>query len=221
MSFQKLLGHLDESRFDATGFESRIKVNFTDDTQDISASGRIKILKDSIIWGSINILGIPVIKIMITPGNIRYYNKLDKTYYDGDFSFISNQLGADLNFNNIQNLLLGNPIQSINASENKLKVRKPYYLITATEPLPVSSIKIYPFFKVLMETIKHNSNTVKVHYVDYQRLDKVNIPKKISISSQKETHSISIDLEYIRPVINNNMRFPFKIPSGYTAVYSD
>ena len=37
-------------------------------------------------------------KVKITPDRVQMYNKIDKTYFDGDFSLIKQLLGVDLIF---------------------------------------------------------------------------------------------------------------------------
>ena len=46
-------------------------------------------------------------KALITPSKVSYYEKINNTYFEGDFSMLSNWLGTDLNFNKVQNLLIG------------------------------------------------------------------------------------------------------------------
>jgi hypothetical protein len=49
---------------------------------------------------------ISVVKALITPDKVRFYNKLDNTYFDGDYKYLSDLLGIDLDFQKVQNLLL-------------------------------------------------------------------------------------------------------------------
>ena len=48
-----------------------------------------------------------MVRVKITPDRVRFYNKLDNTYFDGDYALINSFLGTDLQFENLQNLLLG------------------------------------------------------------------------------------------------------------------
>jgi hypothetical protein len=45
-------------------------------------------------------------KASITPTSVSYYG----TYFEGDFSALSQWLGTDLDYNKIQNMLLGEPL---------------------------------------------------------------------------------------------------------------
>jgi hypothetical protein len=46
-------------------------------------------------------------KASITPTSVSYYEKIKGTYFEGDFSALSQWLGTDLDYNKIQNMLLG------------------------------------------------------------------------------------------------------------------
>ena len=50
---------------------------------------------------------------MITPSKVSYYEKINNTYFEGDFSMLSNWLGTDLNLNKVQNLFLGKAIDNL------------------------------------------------------------------------------------------------------------
>ena len=51
--------------------------------------------KDKVIWLSAP-LGIA--RMMITPDQVAFYNKRDNTYFDGDYSLLSDFVGFDLDF---------------------------------------------------------------------------------------------------------------------------
>ncbi len=214
ISNRRLHKELSKKRFSASTFESRFKLNFKDKYQNISGHGRIKVKKDSIIWGSINVLGIPVIKFMITPQKVQYYSKLNSEYYDGNFDLINQQLGLELSYDNLQNLLLGDIILPLNAKEYQLSINKNYYQLDDNENI-LSQVKITPFFKVLSEMMQHKNGQLSVNYIDYQVVGKQNIPKKVKITTQQTSNNIETIIEYKSASVGNKLRFPFKIPEGY------
>jgi hypothetical protein len=50
-------------------------------------------------------------KASITPTSVSYYEKIKGTYFEGDFSALSQWLGTDLDYNKIQNMLLGGALR--------------------------------------------------------------------------------------------------------------
>src|SRR5699024_7139863 len=73
-----------------------------DSGQRISVNFRIK--KDEVIWAKASILGITIAKVYITPQSVQYYETIGKTYFDGDFSLLSDWLGTEINFEQAQNI---------------------------------------------------------------------------------------------------------------------
>ncbi len=213
VSTSKLLKLLKKHHFKAKTFESRIGISYKDNQQNISGNGRIKILKDSIIWGSLNFLGIPMVKFYITPHKIQYYNKINQEYYDGNFDLLKKQFGVNLDFQHLQHLLLGDLLMKI-PKDAKIEVQEKYYVLNNQETL-LKNAKISPFYKVLSEQLQDDQYTVNIQYIDYQSVEKENLPKGIIIQTTGQQRDRTIGLKYKNIKINQPLRFPFKIPGNY------
>ena len=85
--------------------QARVKVEYVQGDKSQSHTINLRMEKDKTIWLSAT-LGI--VRAIITPEKVSFYNKLDNTYFDGDFSLISDLLGTKLDFEKVQNILLGN-----------------------------------------------------------------------------------------------------------------
>ena len=77
----------------------RVKIDYTngDDSQGVNVSLRME--KDKVIWMS---APLGVVKAHITPKKVSFYNKLQNEYFDGDFSYLSELLGTELDFEKVQ-----------------------------------------------------------------------------------------------------------------------
>jgi hypothetical protein len=213
ISRTKLRKKLQQHQFAANSFESRFKIVYKDKTQDFTGNGKIKILKDSIIWGSINFMGIPMAKFYITPNKIQYYNKINKEYYDGNYDFIRNEFGISLNFKHLQNLLLGDLLDSKDLETYRLKRKRFYYLLYNHVGGGLDSIQISPFFKILSEKLQYQKHSAKLTYTGYQKIQNENLPGQIFL---KTNSGLNLIIEYKHPVTNKKLRFPFSIPKDYT-----
>ena len=105
-------GHY-KNEHDFTTLNIRANAKYEDEKQSHSMNADIRIKKDEIIWINIKFLGIPMAKAMITPTKVSYYEKPNGTYFEGDFSMLSNWLGTDLDFQKVQNLFLGKAIDDL------------------------------------------------------------------------------------------------------------
>jgi len=219
ISRTKLLKEMDKHRFSAKTFESRIGISYQDESQSFNGNGKIRILKDSIIWGSINFLGIPMVKFIITPHRIRYYNKIEQEYYDGDLDLLRSKYGVALNFTHLQNLLLGDLPENLPKDKYQLQRNKSYYLLQSDGFQTINQVKITPFYKVLSEIIGMSPQEfAQVEYSGYRKVAQENIPEKIRINIRQADDEKKIQLEYKSPAIDKELRFPFKIPGSYRPI---
>ncbi|MFY7810770.1 MAG: DUF4292 domain-containing protein [Flavobacterium sp.] len=104
---------INQKKLDFNTLFIKSSVKFEDQEQSQRVNVDIKIKKDEIIWVNVKLLGIPLAKAYITPQNVQFFEKIDNTYFEGDFSVISNLLGTELNFNKIQNMILGSTLEKI------------------------------------------------------------------------------------------------------------
>ena len=92
-----------------------MKIEYIEKDRSEGTTVSLRIEKDKTIWMS----KLGLVKALITPTRVAFYNKLDNTYFDGDFSYLNKLLGTELNFEMVQNLLLGQAVFDLN--------KEPYY----------------------------------------------------------------------------------------------
>ncbi len=85
-----------DNKFDFSTLYIKANARFSNDKMNQKVTAEIKMKKDEQILISIRFLGITMAKALITPTKVSYYEKLKGTYYEGDFSALSQFLGTDL-----------------------------------------------------------------------------------------------------------------------------
>ncbi len=207
----KLLREADNHRFSSKTLEAGLAVSYNDDTQSFSGKGKIRILKDSIIWGSLNFLGIPMAKFYITPTKIQYYNKINRSYYDGSLDLLEQKLGLSFGFNDLQNLLTGDLISKINPEKTSLIINADNYELHLQNPV-VKKISLTAFYKMLSGTFYDSSQgNIQLNYQNYQQIAKEYIPGSIVI----QTGIKHLKIKYSKIFLNKALGFPFRIPDNY------
>ncbi len=68
-------------------------------------SGMIRMEKDSAIWISLRSYNIEGARILFTQDSVKFINRLEKSYYVGDFEFIKKRFDIDMDFNMIQSII--------------------------------------------------------------------------------------------------------------------
>lgn len=218
---KKLVLAYDKVRFDKKTLSAKLKVNYKDanTTQNISAS--LRIIKDKKIWISISAYGFPVAKVLITPKRVSYYERINNTYFDGDFTLLSNFLGSELDYKKIQNLLVGEALLSLNKGKYKVAIQDNKYLLTPKHQdtnYDYSLVLNPDNFKVHSQKIIQAAKNLTFDYPNYQKISGTAIPKNLNITANDNGNNTTIKVYYKSVVFNKTLKTPFKIPSGYTAI---
>src|SRR5690606_39018424 len=115
--------------------KARTKLNV--DNKSFNATLNIRIKSKETVWISANaFLGIEAARIMITPERIQVLNRLQSTYIDRPFSYIYEFAGAEITFEDLENLFVGNlPAFYNNPANNHLIAANNYQITGNTASL--------------------------------------------------------------------------------------
>ena len=213
-------GHY-KNEHDFSTLNIRANAKYEDEKQSHSMNADIRIKKDEIIWINIKFLGIPMAKAMITPTKVSYYEKINNTYFEGDFSMLSNLLGTDLDFNKVQNLFLGKAIDDLTKDKWVSEVVEKMFKLSLPNGSDVSKEFYFEGANYLLkkETITQASQnrSLEIRYPSFKEEKGMFLPNEINIKAEQKD-KVTIDIEYKNTTFNENLSYPFSIPSGYTAV---
>ena len=106
-----------------------MKTTYNDGKRSQQVIANIRMEKDKAIWISANML-VPIAKILITPEKLTFYEKFQKTFFDGDVTFINNQFNTNFDFEDIQNLLIGLPLEDLNRGKWEIISHPKYYILS-------------------------------------------------------------------------------------------
>ena len=199
----------------------RANAKYVDEKQSQSINAEIRIKKDEIIWINIKVLGFPVAKALITPTKVSYYEKINSTYFEGDFSMLSNWLGTDLDFNKVQNLFLGKAIDDLTKDKWVSEVVEKMFKLSLPNSSDIAKEFYFEGANYLLkkETITQASKNrnLEIRYPSFKEEKGMFLPNEINIKAEQKD-KVTIDIEYKNTTFNENLSYPFSIPSGYTAI---
>jgi len=118
-----LLKRYEKNQFDYEWMGMKVSAEFKNNDAEQSFKATIRMKKDSAIWISITpALGIEVIRLLITEDSLKMLSKIpdNRYYFIGDLAQLSDKTGIDLEFEMLQNLLIGNAI-GLDRDENKFR----------------------------------------------------------------------------------------------------
>lgn len=198
----------------------KMKVRFDNGKMEESFTLSLRMKKDEAIWLSATL---SLVKVYITPTKVSFYNKLDNTYFDGDFTLLSDFLGTELDFQKVQNLLIGNALYDLKKERFESKIDNQTYALTPKRDLELFKrlFMLDAFhFKVKEQRLEQSSEQrlLTIQYPEYQEITGQPFPKNVQIKAEEVDRETTIQVEYKKVTFNEKVRFPFKIPSGYKEI---
>lgn len=223
MSSNKVVKNHYGANFENKTINASLKMKYDDGNMSHAVSIKMRMQKDSAIWMSGRFLGVPIAKIYITPNSVQFYEKIGKQYFKGDFELLSNFLGTEVDFDIIQNLLLGQALTNLEDQDLDAEIADDSYKLA-----PEDQEELYDIlFWVNPQNFKMNKQEIRqpelqkkmaVNYLDYQTISNVVFPKNINIIAVDKSDRVLLDLEYKSVVFDQRVSFPFSIPSGYDQI---
>lgn len=223
MSTKEVLKHHKSTEPEFKTLAARVQVAHETAKKEQRITVSFRMEKDKAIWAKASILGITVAKVYITPDRVSYYETIGGTYFDGDFSLISEWLGVEVDFRQTQDILLGQAVFDMKSGNYTTEVSQNKFKIQPKNQLPnfIHSLFINPGnFRVASTSIEQpdEGRTLYLRYGDYQKLGDQYFPLNISVVSTEKGEQTKISLDYRKIDVDADVSFPFEIPSGYDRI---
>ncbi|MDQ3050298.1 MAG: DUF4292 domain-containing protein [Bacteroidota bacterium] len=203
--------------------------------QEHSFNINLRIYTDSVIWISITpLLGIEVARILITRDSVKFMDRLNKKYSTSDFEFLNDMLKVNVDFDIIQGVLTGNLFAYKKNKFNSVYIEEQYYILSTlskrklkrsledidnNKPI-VQDLWVdgstYRITRLSVEDQRYNKSLL-TDYKDHRQTDGGLFPFR-SNTVIKAEKILKVDIEYQKISLNNDIDFPFNIPSGYERI---
>jgi hypothetical protein len=200
----------------------KASAKYEDNKQKQSVSADIRIKKDEKILVSIRFLGITMAKALITPDEVKYYEVLNGTYFEGNYESLSRWLGTELDFQKVQNMLLGKPMDNLEIGNYEEEIANNLYRLFSKDN---NTEKAFSFeserFLLKKQEISQldKNRQVTVSYPNFQNIASLILPTNMSISANQGDKKTSIDIEYKTIAIDESFNFPYSVPEGYERIF--
>ncbi|SFU27430.1 protein of unknown function [Pustulibacterium marinum] len=202
----------------------KMKIRFDDGDNSQSFGVNVRIEKDKTIWLSESFLG--MVKAYITPTHVSFYNRIDNTYFDGDFSYISKILGTEIDFEKLQNVLIGQAIFDLKEDKYTVNiVDNRYQLKPETDMVLFKRLfQIEPkYYKMALQQVAQpaESRVSSISYDSYEDIDGQPFPSNLTVTVEEPGKKTIIGIEYKNVEFNQKVTFPYNVPSGYDRIMLD
>ncbi len=226
--------------------KSKIKINFKDKHYKLKAS--IKITKDSIIWiNLVHSTGVSILRLELTKDSIKFINKLDKTYFLGDYNKIKDLTHIKFDYKSLQSILT-NELFSLN-NKNKTKEHKidkifyNFYSLKDSNKFVMQNLKpkeikkyinkqkgkinLLERFFIAKETYKIDSvnieelntkNKINIVYSDFNAINNKKMPSSINVKIYNDSLVMSAKIKPYKIKISKSNKYSFKISDKYKQI---
>ena len=222
LSAKKIIENYYTNKNEFSTLYIKSSARYADDKQTQNVTAEIRIKKDEQILVSIRFLGITMAKALITPTMVSYYEKINGNYFEGDFSSLSQWLGTDLDYNKIQNMLLGQAIDDLTKGKYIESLLEHTYRLDDTSKIKKKKSFFLDADKFLVQkqeiTQTAEERMIKVAYADNKVYNEGILPSSVLINTFQKKGNTEINLEYNSVTFNQELSFPYSVPNGYKRI---
>lgn len=202
---------------EAPGYRGRIRATLIQNTSKKEVTLSVRAITDE---GLLFSAPLGMAKLLVTPKQVAFYNKLDRTYFEGAMSQLDSILPVSFNFEQLQRLLYGGMVFSEDLKDLKQNLRRRpaknsanYFSTFSSDQFGEVSYavtaQLNPLRILHQELVSERyKDTVTVLYT-YQKNDALPSTIELTAAGKKLLLALS-DFEAQKAV-----NLPFQIPSGY------
>jgi hypothetical protein len=219
---KEVLDTLHKNHIDFQTFTAKMKVHYesSGDGKKYDFVANMQMKKDSAIWINIEgLLGIDLMRALITPDSVKLLNKVDNTVNLWSIEYLQGLLHLPMTFTHLQNVLIGNPVYLDSNFTSYVK-----------DDRSLSLVGIGGIFKYFLTVSKENytlqhsklddvdaarARTAEISYGNYEFSKngfRFATYRRITTS---ERSKLDIELDYKQFEFNKPVSLSFRIPRNY------
>jgi len=232
-----LFAKLKENELKFDWLSAKFSADYENKGKQNSFNGQIRIRRDSLIWISLTpMLGIEAVRIMISQDSIKYINRINDTYFVGDYEYVNRFLNTNIDFDILQAFLIGTDLQFYEDGKFRAGIDQGLYKLSTTERQKLrkfaknnqESLKVYiqniwldpESFKILLTDVKElrrENIRLEASYKKFEKIGNQLFSREMEYTIRAE-NTIRVKADFSKISINIPQHFPFKIPDGYQPV---
>lgn len=222
LSSDKIIENHYKNKSDFSTLYIKADVNYKDEKQSQNVTAEIKIKKDEMILVSVRFLGITMAKGLITPKGVKYYEKMNGKFFEGNYQTLSDWLGTDLDFQKVQNMLIGQALDNLKKNKYKSSLEEGLYKLESSD----ATIEKKYFFEASKFLVKkqqinqpEQNRMLEILYDDYKEYPEANLPIGLLVEATQEKGKTNIKVDYKSVTFNEELSFPYSVPSNYEQIF--
>ncbi len=209
-------------------FTTRVKALITTDNESQSVVIFVVNKKDSIIYLNISKFAIEISRAVLSKDSVKFMNKLDMTYYVGDYSIFPKKFGVTLNFNMIQSIFTASDFRQFDdnfniigsdstITFNQLNRRNKKDNIRINQSISYSKQNSNIFLNSIEDAVSQQKAIVT--YTQFQNVENIKFPQFWQI----EIPGIKMKAQFLNESLHFNIEAltSIRIPDRYKPISFD
>jgi len=132
--FSYLYAKLIENQMEFDYLSAKFSLAYGEGKNKTNLRGQLRIKNDSLIWMSISpALGIEAARILLSKDSVKYINRLNKTYFAGEYELIDSIINTTIDFSLLQSMFVGNDLAQYDVNKFRSSIDNGLYKITIKE----------------------------------------------------------------------------------------
>jgi len=225
-----------KSETNYTFYYSKISCQVKDSKKSQSFKTTLKMRPDSALSGVLKVAGIVGAAYLTDQDTVAFTNKLTKCYSKNTYKSFSDRFGIDLNYQLLQDMILGKPFGLNDSTELYPHKNEQYYVLASHDKKMMKKLlennlsdeeasEIFIRYKLdcgtlALAQIEINAPSMLTHiiidYVERQEVEGSDFPKETKIKILNPMDSTFINLDYGTPKLNDPKSIKINIPDSYS-----
>lgn len=212
-----LLKRLVKQRIQYQWWGCRAKLKLDSPQEKAIFFAKIRMQKDSLIWLSLRKMSVEGARVRISPTQIEILDRQNGQYLKRPFRYLAERYGLSLSFQDLQDLIAGNPVLYHDQPLLSSIAGKRYRLATPSKQAEVLRIFLDGTNYRLSELNgSQANNVVEITYDQYEAFDQQNIPLKRHLFVETaDDEQGTLDMTYSNLVLDKVQKVGFSIPDSY------
>ncbi len=213
-------------------FYSKIATKYSDSSQSRSFKTSLRMISDSAVNMIMTWSKIPVVNTLITKDSLFLANKRENCEIRTDLEYLQDNFGVDFTFRNIEEILLGIPLD-YDSTQKYFQIHEPYrYIISSHRKRKLKKnerllkndrdVAIEYFINPEVNQLdglkiisSADTTTINVNYLSRQFVGGKNVPDEVVINIITPRNNLLIEFSYTRVEVNEPVKLYFIVPEGY------
>ncbi|NLL28281.1 MAG: DUF4292 domain-containing protein [Bacteroidales bacterium] len=234
---ETIFSEMKDAQFDFRTLNAKFNAKVLSEKENYSFGGSMRIIKDRNIWISLSaVVGIEAFRISITQDSVKMINRLNKTYFKGNYEIINDLLKTPFDFDMLQAFITGNDfayyennIFKVGEDAVSYKISTPSrkklknYIANATDlqRILIQDIWIDPIsYKIIKQQLKEVSKVNSKLVLDYSEFTDIagqKLARKIDVDIDADK-KMKIVVNFDKVTVDEELNLPFSIPASYVSI---